>query len=203
MIAFIKGELLFKSTDRVVVDVAGVGYEIFLSTDALARIASEGEPIALYIHTSVREDAITLFGFLEAQEKELFLTLKTVSGIGPKLGLGILSGMPIDELSNAIASSDIKRLVTLPGVGKKTAERICVELKDKVGSVVVANSTSGGSSAIDLAAGAAFADALSALCNLGYADPVAREALARVKNNLGDQDATVEYLIREGLKVLA
>lgn len=202
MIAFLKGVLLFKYPDRLVVDVSGVGYEVFMSTDGVARAVDEGQEISLHIHTSVREDAITLFGFIELQEKDLFLTLKTVSGIGPKLGLGILSGMPVDELCDAIASSDVKRLVTLPGVGKKTAERICVELKDKVGSVVGSSSTAP-SVSVGGTSGAAFSDALSALSNLGYPDPVAREALARVKANLGENEPTIEYLIREGLKVLA
>lgn len=206
MISALKGKILFKHTDRVVVDVQGVGYEVFLTTDGVAKIGEEGEEIFLHIQTNVREDAITLFGFLEAQEKELFLILRTVSGIGPKVALGVLSGMPISELCGAIASSDIKRLVTLPGVGKKTAERICVELKDKMGSfagdiLVNAPLASGVGSTV----GAALADALSALTNLGYSDPVARDALARVKADLeeSDQEATVEFLIREGLKVLA
>lgn len=206
MISALKGKILFKHTDRVVVDVQGVGYEVFLTTDGVARIGDEGEEVFLHIQTNVREDAITLFGFLEAQEKELFLVLRTVSGIGPKVALGVLSGMPITELCGAIAASDIKRLTTLPGVGKKTAERISVELKDKMGdfagATLVATPLAAG---LGSAAGAALADALSALTNLGYSDPVARDALARVKADLegSDQEVTVEFLIREGLKVLA
>jgi len=206
MISALKGKILFKHTDRVVVDVQGVGYEVFLTTDGVAQLGDEGEDIFLHIQTNVREDAITLFGFLSAQEKELFLILRTVSGIGPKVALGVLSGMPLSELCGAIASSDIKRLTTLPGVGKKTAERICVELKDKMGSfagdtLVTTPLASGVGSTM----GAALADALSALTNLGYSDPVARDALARVKADVegSEQDVTVEFLIREGLKVLA
>lgn len=200
--------MLAKLVDRVVVDVSGVGYEVFLSTDGVARVCDEGEETFLHIHTNVREDAITLFGFLEVEEKEVFLILRTVSGIGPKVALGILSGMRVPDLCEAIGSEDIKRLTTLPGVGKKTAERICVELKEKVShlSVPMATDTVSSGQAVTQVGGSVFADALSALTNLGYSDPVAREALAQVKakleqNELGE--ASVEILIREGLKVLA
>ncbi len=208
MIAALRGVVLAKLADRVVLDVNGVGYEVFLSTDGVARVCDEGEEVFLHIHTNVREDAITLFGFLEVEEKEVFLILRTVSGIGPKVALGILSGMQIADLCEAISSEDIKRLTTLPGVGKKTAERICVELKEKVSDYVgtVSASSVAQNQPVAQVDGAAFADALSALTNLGYGDPVAREALAQVKAALAQNDAgdvSVEFLIREGLKVLA
>jgi len=208
MIASLRGVVQLKLTDRVVLDVNGVGYEVFLSTDGVARLVDEGQEAFLHIHTNVREDALTLFGFLEIEEKDLFLILKTVSGIGPKVALGILSGMRVADLCEAIASGDIKRLTSLPGVGKKTAERLCVELKEKMGSLSVALPVvSGGSEKMVASpAGSVFSDALSALTNLGYSDPVAREALAQVKQQLQEGDVTdisVELLIREGLKVLA
>ncbi|MGW8195329.1 MAG: Holliday junction branch migration protein RuvA [Desulforhopalus sp.] len=207
MIATLNGKILLKALDRVVVDVNGVGYEVIVSTDSLARIAEIGEEVFFYIHTSVREDAITLFGFLEEQEKELFLTLKTVSGIGPKMALAMLSGLRVEEICQAIMRSDIKRLTTLPGVGKKTAERICVDLKDKVthlspGAVAV----SSGRDDMAAAAGSAAADALSALINLGYPGAVARGALGSVKKRLGEEEFNnlkVELLIREALRTLA
>ncbi len=207
MIATLTGKILFKSLDRAVVDVAGVGYEVILSTDGVARVPEKGEDVFLYIHTNVREDAITLFGFLEEQEKELFLILKTVSGIGPKLALAMLSGLRVGEVCQAITAGDFKKLTMLPGVGKKTAERICVDLKDKVahlsfGSVPVQI----GSPGMMPRQGSVAADALSALMNLGYADGVAKGALGTVKKQLGEEDFNslkVEALIREALRALA
>lgn len=207
MIATLTGRVFSKGFDRAVVDVAGVGYEVILSTDNVARMPEKGEDAFFYIHTNVREDAITLFGFLEEQEKELFLILKTVSGIGPKLALAMLSGLRVGEICQAISSGDIKRLTTLPGVGKRTAERICVDLKEKVSHLVSGTiSSQGGGSTVVAVEGSAAADAISALMNLGYADGVARAALAKVKKQLGEEDFStqkVEVLIREALRALA
>lgn len=207
MIATLTGRVFSKSFDRAVVDVGGVGYEVVLSTDSVARMPEKGEDAFFYIHTNVREDAITLFGFLEEQEKELFLILKTVSGIGPKLALGILSGLRVGEICQAISGGDIKRLTTLPGVGKRTAERICVDLKEKVSHLVTGPvPVHGGSSRVVAVEGSAAADAISALVNLGYQDSVARDALGKVKKQLGDENFNtqkVEVLIREALRALA
>ena len=196
--------------DRAVIDVGGVGYEVFLSTDGVSRLPEKNSQIFLHIHTHVREDAIVLYGFLELEEKELFLILKTVSGIGPKLGLAILSGMRVADLCQAIAGEDISRLTTLQGVGKRTAERLCVELKDKVGHLHGAVEGREGrlGKAADLlpASAGAVADTLSALVNLGYPDPVARQALAVVKKRVGADsfsEMVVEELIRETLRTLA
>jgi len=206
MIASLAGKIQYIASDRCIVDVNGVGYEVFLSTEGLARLAERGEDIFLHIHTNVREDAIVLFGFGERAEKEMFLTLKTVSGIGPKLALAILSGMQVERLSQAISTEDIKGLTTISGVGKKTAERLCVELKDKVGDFRSATSETAKSTVAALGCTAVLTDALSALMNLGYPDSVAREALGRVKKQIGDEAFTVmkvEELIREGLRTLA
>jgi Holliday junction DNA helicase RuvA len=207
MIATLTGRVLSKGFDRAVVDVAGVGYEVILSTDCVARMPEKGEDAFFYIHTNVREDAITLFGFLEEKEKELFLVLKTVSGIGPKLALTMLSGLRVGEICQAISGGDIKRLTTLPGVGKKTAERICVDLKDKVSHLISGTvSLQGGSSGVVAVEGSVAADAISALINLGYPDGVARGALGKVKKQLGEVDFNtqkVEVLIREALRALA
>lgn len=205
MIASLTGKIQYIALDRCVVDVRGVGYEVFMSTEGLSRLPEKGEDIFFHIHTNVREDAIVLFGFGERLEKEMFLTLKTVSGIGPKLALAILSGMQLDSLSQAISSEDIKTLTTITGVGKKTAERLCVELKDKVGDF---RSTTDAVPASVTALGGStdLTDALSALVNLGYPDPVAREALCSVKKQIGDEifaKMKVEELIREGLRTLA
>jgi Holliday junction DNA helicase RuvA len=207
MIATLTGRVLAKSADRVVVDVGGVGYEVILATDAVARLPEKGREVFLHIHTNVREDAITLFGFLEEEEKELFLILRTVTGIGPKLALAMLSGMRVAEICQAILAGDLKRLTMLPGVGKKTAERICVELKEKVvhlssGTMPLAAEGQG----VVVVAGSVVADALSALTNLGYPDPVARKALETVKRQQGEEafaQLRIEILIREALRTLA
>ncbi len=205
MIASLSGRIQALYADRAVVDVNGVGYEVYLSTETLSRLPEKGGGVFFFIHTHVREDAFILYGFLADEEKELFLILKTVSGIGPKLALAMLSGMTVSDLCQAISEADVKRLTTLQGVGKKTAERICVELKDKLGHLASPGSVSEGG-AISTTAGSAVMDALSALGNLGYPDPVAREALARVKKQVGEEvfgGLKVEELIREGLKALA
>jgi Holliday junction DNA helicase RuvA len=206
MIAALSGKIFQKGSDRVIVDVSGVGYEVFLSTDALSRMPGKGEDTFLHIHMHVREDALVLFGFLEEQEKELFLVLKTVPGIGPKLALAMLSGMRVGDICQAIAEGDIKRLTCLPGIGKRTAERICVDLKEKVGAL--SSETVIGRPALGPVSmpGSVVYDTLSALGNLGYADPVARQALAAVKKRLGDEAFSilrVEEMIREALRALA
>lgn len=208
MIASLTGRILLKYPDRAVVDVGGVGYEVILATDTVARLPEKGQEVFLHIHTNVREDAITLFGFLDDREKELFLMLRTVSGIGPKLALAVLSGLPVETVCQAIAAGDVKRLSMLPGIGKRTAERLCVELKEKVchlqfGSVPTLPQ---GGREIVAAEGGAVADALSALINLGYPDAVARGALGAVKKQLGDEafaGMKFDMLIREALRTLA
>ena len=206
MIAALSGRILFKHNDRVVVDVSGVGYEVFVTTDCISRLPDKGEEIFLHIHTYVREDTLVLFGFPEEQEKELFLMLKTVAGVGPKLALATLSGMPAGELCRAIAEGDSKRLTALPGIGKKTAERICIELQDKVGRLAPGVSIGGGAPAAPARPGSAVYDVLSALANLGYADPVARQALAAVKKQVGEEafnGLSFEEMIRDALRALA
>ena len=207
MIATLSGKLLLKYLDRAVVEVGGVGYEVFLSTDSLSRLGDLDSNVFLFIHTNVREDAIVLFGFIEEEEKEMFLILKTVSGIGPKLALSILSGMRVGELCRAIGGKEIKLLTTLQGVGKKTAERLCVDLKDKVGhlaSDLLQGATDAGQ--VTQAAGSVVADVLSALVNLGYPDPVARQALSTVKKQVGDTvfaEMKIEEMLKQGLRALA
>lgn len=206
MIATLTGKVLIKGLDRVVIDVSGVGYEVFLTTDALTRLPDSPEEIFLHIYTQVREDAIVLYGFLETEDKEMFLYLTSVSGIGPKLGLAALSGMRVAELCRAIAAGDIKLLTSLQGVGKKTAERICVELKDKVGDLAAGGDLVETAGDVAPGASSAVADVLSALGNLGYSDPVSRKSLTAVKRRLGDEafyGLSVEELLRECLRSLA
>jgi len=206
MIATLSGKVQSIHPDRAVIDVGGVGYEVFLSADGISRLPEPGGQAFLQIHTHVREDAFVLYGFAEEQEKELFLILKTVSGIGPRLALAMLSGMRVTDLCLAIGENDVKRLTTLQGVGKKTAERICVELKDKVSHLGGPVAGRGVVAVAAAVGGSTVMDAISALCNLGYADPVAREALTSVKRRLGDEgfaSLSVEEMIREGLRALA
>lgn len=207
MIATLTGKLLLRYMDRVVVDVQGVGYEVYLTTDGLSRQSDLGAEVFLFVHTHVREDAIILYGFVEEEEKEMFLTLRTVSGVGPKLALAILSGMRVDALCRAIAAKDIKALTSLSGVGKKTAERLCLDLQDKIGHLAAGGDDQ--ESAVfenRQAAGSVSADALSALVNLGYPDPVARQALTAVKKRAGQEafaQMSLEEMLKEGLRTLA
>lgn len=208
MIASLSGKVLAKGEDRAVVDVGGVGYEVILASDAVARLPEKGREVFLHIHTSVREDAITLYGFPEEEEKELYLLLRTVNGIGPKLALAMLSGMRVAELARAIAAADVKRLTMLPGVGKRIAERLAVELKEKVahlGSAVTV-AAAGGAATVALAAGSAAADVLSAMGNLGYPEAVSRRALETVRRRMGDElfeRLGFDQLMRETLRSLA
>ncbi len=193
-------------TDKAVVDVGGVGYEVFLSHDGVSRMPEIGNNVFLYIHTHVREDAITLFGFLEVEEREMFLILKSVSGIGPKLALSVLSGIRVKELCMAISTKDVKLLTNLPGIGKKTAERLCLDLKDKVGHFDSVDLMSEKLMNESMQTSSSHLDALSVLVNLGYPDPVARKALANVKKRVGEdifRDASIEELIRQSLQSLA
>ena len=206
MIATLSGSLLIRALDRAVIDVGGVGYEVFLSTDGISRLPATGDPVFLHIHTQVREDAIILFGFLEEDEKEMFLILKSVSGVGPKLALSVLSGLRIPDLCQAIVDRDVKRLVALPGIGKKTAERICVDLNEKVAHLAVSISPPGRGSSSASAFGLVAGDAVSALINLGYSDLMARQAVTAVRKRLGEDsfgDLQVAELIRECLRTLA
>jgi holliday junction DNA helicase RuvA len=207
MIATLTGKILIKGTDRVVIDVAGVGYEVFLSSNGISRLPGKNEETFLHIHTHVREDAFLLYGFLEEEEKEMFLILKTVAGIGPRLALAILSGIRVGELCRAIGSQDLKRLTALPGVGKRTAERLCVELKEKIGHLATGEEVgvrlTGG---MPVGQGSLISDVLSVLTNLGYSDPIARQALTTVKRRVGEERfgaMTLEEMIKEGLRALA
>ncbi|MBM9604420.1 Holliday junction branch migration protein RuvA [Desulfopila inferna] len=207
MIATLSGKLLLRYQDRVIVDVGGVGYEVYLSAEGLSRLGECDTDIFLFIYTHVREDAIILYGFREEEEKEMFLILKTVSGIGPKLALSILSGMRVSELCRAIGSKDIKLLTSLQGVGKRTAERLCVDLQEKVGHLASETLAEHGDDLeINRNAGSIMMDVISALVNLGYPDPVARQALVAVKKRVGREpfaDMSLEEMLKEGLRTLA
>jgi Holliday junction DNA helicase RuvA len=199
LIARLKGVLHLVDLDRVLVDVGGVGYEVHLSRTSFAALPSEGEGVTLEIHTHVREDALLLYGFATREEKSLFLKLVQVSGIGPKVALSILSGLAPRELASAIAREDVKRLTQIPHVGKKTAERIVVELKDKIGNVVELPVSIVAPPPAPRAPAGPREEAVSALMNLGYRRPEAEEALSQVPLDVRETGE----LVRRALKGLA
>jgi Holliday junction DNA helicase RuvA len=172
MIAFLRGRLLAKTPNRAVVECGGVGYDTTISVATFSSLPAEGAEVRLHIYTHVREDQIALFGFAEPQEKKLFEKLLTISGIGPKLAITVLSGIDTDRLVTSIRANDHVSLTRIPGIGKKTAERMVLELKDKLDDMAVAPATEAASSL-----GPVADDALSAMVNLGYARPVAQKAI--------------------------
>jgi Holliday junction DNA helicase RuvA len=177
MIAHLRGKLLAKHPNQAVVETAGVGYDVTISVPTFSDLPAVGADVALHIHTHVREDVIALYGFLHSSEKVLFEKLITVSGIGPKLAITILSGMPADEMVGAIRGNDVARLTRIPGIGRKTAERMVLELRDKL----PAPGTAVAAAAPPL--NATEEDVLSALLNLGYQRAAAEKALSAVVAN--------------------
>ena len=208
MIAHLSGILLSKEPAALVINVQGVGYEVHVSSSTARSLPPLGETVSLHIHTNVREDAITLYGFPDSSQKRLFLLLNSVSGVGPRLALAILSGMEPAELCNAVSLKDVKRLTALPGVGKKTAERLCMELADKVAAFAV---EFGGQAAlkppgpVPVSEGFAMQDAASALVNLGYPQETAWQALRTVQQTdpVAAAAMTAGELIRAALRSLA
>jgi holliday junction DNA helicase RuvA len=199
MIAFLTGRLAFKAPTHLTLDVQGVGYEVHIPLSTYYALPNVDEVTALNVHTHLREDAIQLFGFLSQSEKESFLLLTSVSGIGPKLALSVLSSLSITDLVHAIQTEDVEKLATVPGIGKKSAGRITLELKDKVHKIHGTNPRSPTAESSD--AEGPYEDALSALINLGYRAQDAKEALKRVMKATTGSLALKE-LIREGLKEL-
>jgi Holliday junction DNA helicase RuvA len=172
MIAHLRGKLLTKHPNQAIVETGGVGYDVTITVPTFSDLPAVGAEVALYIHTHVREDLIALYGFLRPSEKLLFEKLITVSGIGPKLAITILSGMAADEMVGAIRGNDIARLTRIPGIGKKTAERMVLELRDKLPE------PGPSSSPVAPSLNATEEDVLSALLNLGYQRAAAEKALA-------------------------
>jgi Holliday junction DNA helicase RuvA len=200
MIASLTGRLAFKAPTYLILDVQGVGYEVFIPLSTYYGLPNLSDSISLSVHTHVREDAIQLFGFLTSQEKDAFVLLTSVSGVGPKLGLSVLSALPVADLVSAIQSGDVEKLTTVPGIGNKSASRLVLELKDKVGKLQpglspASDSPRQGQDAI-------FDDALSALVNLGYRPQDAKEALKQVKKS-NAESIVLKDMIRESLKELA
>jgi len=200
MIALLTGRLAFKAPSHLALDVHGVGYEVFIPVSTYYNLPNVDDTLTLSIHTHVREDALQLFGFSTAQEKDAFVLLLSVSGIGPKSALGILSALPVSDLVSAIQSADVEKLETVPGIGKKTAGRLVLELKDKL--VKLHPALVPASDPVVKTKDDTFEDALSALTNLGYRPSDAKEALKAVQRS-GFGAMTLQELIRESLKNLA
>lgn len=200
MIAFLTGRLAFKAPSHLTLDVQGVGYEVHIPLSTYYALPNLGDVTALNIHTHLREDAIQLFGFLSQSEKISFLLLTSVSGIGPKLALSVLSSLSITDLVHAIRTEDVDKLATVPGIGKKSAGRIALELKDKVDKIhgALPQATAAQASNAD----GPYEDALSALINLGYRAQDAKDALKRVMKAT-EGSLALKELIREGLKELS
>src|SRR5580704_12809054 len=196
MIAHLRGRLLSKTTTHAILECAGVGYDVTISVTTFSALPSEGAEAILHIHTHVREDQIALFGFSETQEKRLFEKLLTISGIGPKLAITVLSGISSDRLVTAIRSGDHATLTRIPGIGKKTAERVVLELKDKLDDIAAAAGPHHG------AAGQAGDDALSALVNLGYPRPVAQKAIETAIEKNPEAAHDFELLFRAAMAAI-
>ena len=194
MIAHLQGRLLRKTPQEVVIDVQGVGYRVSIPVSTFYRLGEEGTDVGLLIHTHVREDALALFGFSSATEEALFKRLIDVAGIGPKLAVTILSGIEAPDLIEALRSSDLARLTRIPGVGRKTAERLVLELKDKLPPPPAASVPAP-------QAGPVKADVISALANLGYSRPEAEKAAERTLRE--DGAARFEDLLRRALQILS
>jgi len=195
MIAHVRGKLLAKHPNQAVVETAGVGYDVTISVPTFSDLPALGAEVALHIHTHVREDLIALYGFLRPSEKLLFEKLITVSGIGPKLAITILSGMAADEMVGAIRGNDIVRLTRIPGIGKKTAERMVLELRDKLPET-------GPATAVAVPAmSATEEDVLSALLNLGYQRPAAEKALVLATKN--GKSGSFDGVFRDALAALS
>ena len=195
MIARLRGRLLEKAPEQIVVDVGGVGYQLFVSLNSFYRLPNPGAEVDLYVHTHVREDALQLYGFLDASERALFLLLLQVATIGPRAALGVLSGLDTTDLEDAIAEGDTRRLIAVPGIGKKKADLMVLQLRDKVKVLQQSRAA-----AATPRRGGDATEAVSALVNLGYKQHEAERAVARAEES---GHGALADLIREALRRLA
>jgi Holliday junction DNA helicase RuvA len=197
MITFLEGIIEDKQPTHVVLNVGGVGYEVIISLSSYDRLPGFGEKVRLLTHDHIREDAHQLFGFMTADERRVFILLLGVSGIGPKIALSALSGMTVRELKVAIKDGDVKRLSAISGIGKKTAERMIVELRDKFGDGEILAAGAGGSP--ELESDITLRDAVLALISLGYKRAEAQELVIRVVRQHSMVAADVEAIVRKAL----
>ncbi|MEI7879275.1 MAG: Holliday junction branch migration protein RuvA [bacterium] len=195
MITFLEGILDEKEPTHVVLNVGGVGYEVVISLNSYDRLPAPGEKVRLLTHDHIREDEHRLFGFMTADERRVFTLLLGVSGIGPKIALSALSGMTVREIKVAIKDGDVKRLSSISGIGKKTAERMVIELRDKFGAGEILAASTTGQSETDVK----LRDAILALISLGYKRTEAQELVLRVINQPNMAGATVEDIVRKSL----
>lgn len=197
MITFLEGIIEEKQPTHAVMNVGGVGYEVIIPLSSYDRLPATGERCRLLTHDHVREDVHQLFGFMMPEERRVFLLLLNVSGVGPKTALSVLSGMTVRELKVAITSGDVKRLSSISGIGKKTAERMVVELRDKFGAGEVMEAASSGN--VPPEAEIKMRDAVLALISLGYKRSEAQDMVIRVMSDAALQGATVEDVVRKAL----
>lgn len=200
MIASLRGVLAEKEAAQCVIETGGVGYRVSVSTHTARALPAAGEPVFLHTHQVVREDAVQLFGFAELEERRLFELLITVSGVGPKVALAVLSGLAPPALARALREENIAQLVGIPGVGRKTAERLIVELRDKLELAVTARSSSAPAPAAGrgmLPKTETFDDAVAALIRLGYSQAQAQDALRKV--TVAGEEQSLETLVRQAL----
>ncbi|MBI5166635.1 MAG: Holliday junction branch migration protein RuvA [candidate division NC10 bacterium] len=200
MIAQIRGKLVIKSPGQVVVEVGGVGYQVFIPLSTYYQLPEVGKEVLLYTSTHLREDALLLYGFLTLEEKAIFELLRSVSGIGPRLATNILSGISVEELAPAISQGNLHRLHAIPGVGKKTAERMVLELREKVVEIPIPSPSTPLPPALEREG--LQEDMISALINLGYKRALAAQAVARALKELPD-GAGFEKLIKHSLRLLS
>ena len=201
MIAHLRGKLLSKKADRVILEAAGVGYEVFIPVSTFYELGEVGADISLHIYTHVREDVFALYGFRTEREKRMFERLMTVSGVGPRLAVTILSGLELEDLIPAIRKSDIATLTRIPGVGRKTAERLALELREKLDELSLPAEGEARPAVPGVTLGGAEQEVLSALVNLGYAQPAAETAVRAVRRE--NPDGAFEHLLRGSLRLLA
>jgi len=202
MIAYLSGTLLEKTANSIIIDVGGVGYDVGIPLSTFYDLGEVGDPVQLRIYTHVREDAIQLFGFSTERERDLYLKLISVQGVGAKSGITMLSGMNADEIIDAIRKDNLAKLIAIPGVGRKTAERLVIELRDKVGELSAAAAAANTGSGLKTAGESdAFDDALSALVNLGYQRNAAEKAIQDIRRDGADQN--VQKILRAALQRLA
>jgi holliday junction DNA helicase RuvA len=202
MIAHIKGKIIHKSPESVIVDVEGVGYEVYIPLSTYYKLPDLEEYVSLNTYTHVREDALQLYGFSTPLEKDIFQMLIAVSGVGPRLARNILSGIPADSLISAVSSADVARLKAIPGIGGKTAERLVVELKDKMAVIDKSRGAEVKGQGFGSRYNSISKDVYSALVNLGYKGHLADKAIEKA-SQISTSAQTFESLLKESLKALA
>jgi Holliday junction DNA helicase RuvA len=192
MIAYLSGKILEKEATRIIIDVKGVGYEVFTSTITSASLGEIAQQASLFINTIVREDALLLYGFHTKEEKQLFSMLTSINKIGPKIAIGILSSITPSELQSIVLSNNSVALSKLPGIGAKTAPKIILELKDKITSLNIDNKLSASNIKVQ--------EAISALSSLGFSNAIAQKAVQNAVDELSETNYTIEDLIKKSLK---